>query len=265
VLDGVPSAAPALLRAERLTEKASRIGFDWPDLKGVRAKLDEELDELDEAIARGDRDELELELGDVLFSLANLARFIKTPAEDALRRANRRFTERFHEIEAGLEAEQVPFGEATLDQMERHWQRAKEKEKAVPPPRALPRAAPSELRLPVERLEEVVAFWDKLAPAIGWHRARGSADERHYTDGQLRLAFVRATGPAAYPPGSARLCFEAPSRRAVDALHAELASWSTKDPGGPPAPPRPQARGSEYALDFSDPSGLVLSYAFQGP
>ena len=88
VLDGVPRGAPALLRAERLSEKASRIGFDWPDLAGVRAKLDEELAELDEAIASGDRDHKEHELGDVLFSLANLARFIGTPAEDALRQAN---------------------------------------------------------------------------------------------------------------------------------------------------------------------------------
>ena len=85
VLDGVPSAAPALLRAERLTEKASRIGFDWPDLSGVRAKLTEELEELERAIASKDARAVEHELGDVLFSLANLARFTATPAEDALR------------------------------------------------------------------------------------------------------------------------------------------------------------------------------------
>src|SRR5439155_17083686 len=93
VLDGVPTAAPGLQRAERLTEKASRIGFDWPSIKGVRAKLDEELRELDEAIAAKDKNAIEHELGDVLFSLANLSRFLQTPAEDAVRQANRRFTE----------------------------------------------------------------------------------------------------------------------------------------------------------------------------
>jgi ATP diphosphatase len=129
VLDGVPKEAPALQRAERLTEKASRIGFDWPDLKGVRQKLDEELRELDEAIASGDRDALEHELGDVLFSVANLARFIKTPPEDALRGTIRRFTSRFHFVERGLEADGVPFGQATLAQMEELWQRAKLAEK----------------------------------------------------------------------------------------------------------------------------------------
>ncbi|NPC87215.1 nucleoside triphosphate pyrophosphohydrolase, partial [Pyxidicoccus fallax] len=138
VLDGVPVAAPALMRAERLTEKASRIGFDWPDLAGVRGKLAEELDELDEAIASGDRDAIEHELGDVLFSLANLARFIKAPAEDALRMAIRRFTTRFQHIESQLRAEGVPFGEATLEHMERHWQDAKVKEKSLPPPARLP-------------------------------------------------------------------------------------------------------------------------------
>jgi nucleoside triphosphate diphosphatase len=129
VIDGVPSGAPALLRAERLTEKASRIGFDWPDLKGVREKLDEELRELDEAIASGDRDAKEHELGDVLFSLANLARFINTPAEDALRMANHRFTDRFHHVEAGLRAKGVPFGKATLEEMDALWQDAKKREK----------------------------------------------------------------------------------------------------------------------------------------
>lgn len=130
VLDGVPTAAPSLLRAERLSEKASRIGFDWPDLQGVRKKVDEELAELDAAIASGDRDALEHELGDVFFALANLARFIKTPPEDALRAANRRFTQRFHYIEAKLRERNVAFGEATLEEMEALWQQAKAREKA---------------------------------------------------------------------------------------------------------------------------------------
>ena len=76
VIEGVPRHAPGLLRAERITEKASRIGFDWPDLAGVRAKVDEELRELDEALASGDARAIEHELGDVLFALANLARHV---------------------------------------------------------------------------------------------------------------------------------------------------------------------------------------------
>ncbi len=130
VLDGVPTGAPSLLRAERLTEKASRIGFDWQAVKDVRAKLDEELRELDEAIAGGDRDALEHELGDVLFSVANLARWIKTPAEDALRQANTRFTARFQRVEQLLEQKGVGFGKATLEELDVLWEQAKKEEKA---------------------------------------------------------------------------------------------------------------------------------------
>jgi ATP diphosphatase len=128
VLDGVPKQSPSLLRAERLTEKASRIGFDWPNIAAVRAKLDEELRELDEAIALNRREELEHELGDVLFSVVNLARVLKTPAEDALRGAIGRFTSRFSEIERGLAELGVPFGEASLEQMQELWDIAIKKE-----------------------------------------------------------------------------------------------------------------------------------------
>ncbi|MFO0596528.1 MAG: nucleoside triphosphate pyrophosphohydrolase [Myxococcaceae bacterium] len=130
VLDGVPKDAPALQRAERLTEKASRIGFDWPNLSGVREKLAEELGELDEAIASKDKLAMEHELGDVFFALANVARHLGIAPEDALRATNRRFTTRFHAVERGLEAQGVGFGEATLDQMNALWDRAKAEEKA---------------------------------------------------------------------------------------------------------------------------------------
>lgn len=129
VLDGVPKDAPALQRAERLSEKASRIGFDWPDIAGVTDKLREEMAELDEAMAQGDRSALEHELGDVLFSLANLARHLQIAPEDALRAANQRFTQRFQEVERGLEAQGVPFGEASLEQMNALWDKAKAQEK----------------------------------------------------------------------------------------------------------------------------------------
>jgi ATP diphosphatase len=131
VLDGVPPDAPALQRADRLTEKASRIGFDWPSLKEVRAKLAEELEELDEALASLDRGEIEHELGDVLFSLANLGRHLNIPAEDALRQTNKRFVSRFHKVEAGLARAGIPFGKATLEQMDALWDEAKVEEFAA--------------------------------------------------------------------------------------------------------------------------------------
>jgi nucleoside triphosphate diphosphatase len=168
VLDGVPRAAPALLRAERLTEKASRIGFDWPDTRGVRQKLDEELSELYQAMAQGDRDAVEHELGDVLFSLANLARFLATPAEDALRAANTRFTERFHAVERGLREKGVPFGTATLGQMDALWEEAKAAEAALPRPRHLPQAELDALQLPMGTASGAADFWQRLGPLLGW-------------------------------------------------------------------------------------------------
>lgn len=131
VIEGVPGAAPGLLRAERITEKASRIGFDWSRVQDVRAKVDEELAELDEAIAGGDRSSIEHELGDVLFALANLARHLATPAEDALRSAIRRFERRFLWMEERLhEAGHGPGRPASLERMDELWEQAKRREKA---------------------------------------------------------------------------------------------------------------------------------------
>ena len=125
VLEGVPRELPALARAERLTEKASRIGFDWPDAAGARAKVEEEIGELDEAIASGDRAHIEDELGDVLFAVANLARKLGIPPEEALRGTLGRFIARFHHIEAGLERQGVAHGAATLAEMDQLWEEAK--------------------------------------------------------------------------------------------------------------------------------------------
>lgn len=249
VLDGVPTAAPALLRAERLTEKASRIGFDWPDTAGVRAKLDEELRELDEAIASGDRDALEHELGDVLFSVANLARFIRTPAEDALRMAIRRFTTRFHHVEAGLRADGAGFGEATLEQMERHWQAAKAVEKALPPVRSRGRADLALLRLPVPALAPQRAFWDTLAPLLGWTPAPGAPGEARYGDGALTLAFCERAG---VQPGGEEMELRAPSAGAVQALRAALRE---RLPGS-----LREGEPEGDSLGFVDPAGLSWRY-----
>ncbi|MDC0708964.1 nucleoside triphosphate pyrophosphohydrolase [Stigmatella sp. ncwal1] len=247
VLDGVPTAAPALARAERLTEKASRMGFDWPDVAGVRAKLDEELAELDEAIASKDRDALEHELGDVLFSLANLGRFLHTPPEDALRMAIRRFTTRFQHIEAALQAEGVPLGGATLEHMERHWQTAKAAEKALPPPASLPRAPLTTLRFPVRDVAAQRAFWDAVAPLIGWHAVQSPSGEARYGDGALLLVFCSGEGVGV--PGVG-LTLGAPSSRSVERLRSTL---EASQPGA-------LQGGEPTGVRFQDPAGLVWEY-----
>jgi MazG family protein len=127
VLDGVPRAMPQLLRALRLTEKAARVGFDWPDLASVRAKLAEELGELDGACATGDHAAMHAELGDVLFALVNLARQAGLDPEEALRCTNQRFAARFGYVEDRLrEAGRDPH-QATLEEMDRLWNEAKAK------------------------------------------------------------------------------------------------------------------------------------------
>ena len=128
LLDDVPRALPALTRAEKLTKRAARINFDWPSSSEVLAKLDEELAELKEAETSGDHDALTEEMGDVLFVMANLARKLKVDPEEALRRANSKFTRRFQHIERRL-SEQGRTGPQPLDDMEALWLEAKATEK----------------------------------------------------------------------------------------------------------------------------------------
>jgi MazG family protein len=144
-LEGVPREMPALARADRLTEKASRVGFDWPDAAGARAKVVEELAELDEAIASGDRAAVEHELGDALFALANLARKVGVAPEEALRGTIGRFIARFTHVEASLAARGVPPGEASLAEMDGLWDEAKRLErqaKSAPPGQGAPAGGP---------------------------------------------------------------------------------------------------------------------------
>jgi MazG family protein len=129
VLEGVPKELPALARADRLTEKASRIGFDWPDASGAREKLAEELGELDEAMAQGDREAIEHELGDTLFAVANLSRKLGIPPEEALRGSLARFVSRFTHVEVELARRGVPHGQATLAEMDALWDEAKSLER----------------------------------------------------------------------------------------------------------------------------------------
>jgi len=128
LLDDVAMALPALMRAEKLTKRAARINFDWPSSAEVLEKLDEELAELKAAEASGDQEHIAEEMGDILFVMANLARKLKVDPEEALRRANAKFTRRFQYIERAL-AEQGRTGPQPLDDMEALWLEAKRAEK----------------------------------------------------------------------------------------------------------------------------------------
>lgn len=124
-LDGVPAALPGLLRAHRIAEKAGAVGFDWPDAAGVRAKLDEELAELDEAMASGDDDAIADELGDVLFTVVNLGRHLPVGAETALRNATTKFERRFRALEAELVRRGIRPHDADAELLEAVWQEVK--------------------------------------------------------------------------------------------------------------------------------------------
>lgn len=124
-LDGVPAALPALLRAHRISEKAAVVGFDWPDLQGVRAKVGEELAELDEALEGSDDDHIGEEYGDLLFALVNLGRFLPVTSEDALRTATEKFEARFRALEASLQREGRSIHDTDLEALEARWQAVK--------------------------------------------------------------------------------------------------------------------------------------------
>lgn len=136
VLSGVPRDLPALLRAQRVTEKAANVGFDWPDLAGPLAKVKEELAELEQALEAKDRARIESELGDALFSLVNVARFAEVAAEDALRGTVERFSRRFAHVERQLFAAGKTPKQATLAEMDAFWNEAKQLEAsgALPDP-----------------------------------------------------------------------------------------------------------------------------------
>ena len=125
VLDGIPVRLPALIRAQRMQEKAANVGFDWPKAEQVWEKLDEELQEMRKALDSGDLQESRAEFGDLLFSLVNLGRYFRLDAEDALRLTNRKFERRFRYVEEHLEKEGVDLGEATLEQMDQYWEQSK--------------------------------------------------------------------------------------------------------------------------------------------
>jgi MazG family protein len=132
LLSSVPRSLPALVRAQHIGEKVRRVGFDWADAVGSRAKVTEEISELDLAIAEGDQAAVEEEMGDVLFALVNLSRHLKVDAENALRRTIDKFTARFAHVEARVDAEHGGWGGAQGDQpnlplevLDGYWEEAK--------------------------------------------------------------------------------------------------------------------------------------------
>ncbi len=131
VLDGLPKDLPALIKARRIQEKVSRLGFDWDQTEEVMRKIDEELNELKKASRENDIAAVEEELGDLLFSVANLARFVSLCPEDALRKTIDKFQRRFRYIERELPKRGKKFGEASLEEMDRLWDEVKRQEPSV--------------------------------------------------------------------------------------------------------------------------------------
>ena len=128
-LAGVPVGLPALTRALKLTNRAARVGFDWPDAEQVLAKLDEEVQELRAELSDADPARLTDEVGDLLFVLANLARKLDLDPETCLRHANEKFCRRFNAMEHDLEAQAQSLSEVSLAEMEAAWQRVKTAER----------------------------------------------------------------------------------------------------------------------------------------
>ena len=128
VLDGVPRRLPSLLRAQRLQEKAARVGFDWPEIEQVWRKLSEELRELRAAMDRDNRVEVEAELGDVLFVLVNLARWLEINPDEALHHTSQKFIKRFQFIERELSRQGKTPKQSTLAEMDALWEQAKRQE-----------------------------------------------------------------------------------------------------------------------------------------
>ena len=132
-LAGIPAALPALTRAAKLTRRAARVGFDWPDVGGVLDKLDEEIQELRAELPAADPARLADEVGDLLFVLANLARKLHLDPETCLRQANDKFTRRFEGIEQRLETAGKTPADSTLEEMEALWQAVKQAERISHP------------------------------------------------------------------------------------------------------------------------------------
>ncbi|HEY2382270.1 MAG TPA: nucleoside triphosphate pyrophosphohydrolase [Terriglobia bacterium] len=129
LLEGIPSKLPAIHEAHQISARVARVGFDWPDVEGIFDKLEEEVRELKEVIENDSEDDkrarLEDEIGDMLFCIVNIARFLKIDSESALKRANRKFKSRFQYMERQLAGQGKSLDQTSLNEMEALWQKAK--------------------------------------------------------------------------------------------------------------------------------------------
>ncbi len=125
ILDGIPNELPALFKAFRVQEKVAKVGFDWKDPKPVYDKILEEISELKESVLEEDKENIEMEFGDVLFAIVNYARFIHVNPEDALRKTIDKFSKRFRKIEEFAEANGRKVSDMTLEEMDVIWENAK--------------------------------------------------------------------------------------------------------------------------------------------
>jgi XTP/dITP diphosphohydrolase len=126
VLEGVPKSLPALVKANRIQDKVAGIGFDWEEPQQVWEKVQEELSELNEEIKNGNKENIESEFGDVLFSMINYARFIDVNPENALERTNKKFIKRFQFLEKAAKEEGKELSDMSLTEMDVHWEKSKE-------------------------------------------------------------------------------------------------------------------------------------------
>jgi MazG family protein len=125
VMDGVPASLPAIVKATRIQEKAKQVGFEWHDKEDVWKKVEEEINELHDEIKEENTTAIEMEFGDVLFSLVNYARFLQIDAEAALEKVNKKFLSRFKKMEAAANAEGKTLAEMTLEEMDAIWNKIK--------------------------------------------------------------------------------------------------------------------------------------------
>ncbi|UOD33817.1 nucleoside triphosphate pyrophosphohydrolase [Deferribacteraceae bacterium V6Fe1] len=125
ILDGIPKGLPSIQKAYKLQEKAKKVGFDWENSEDCLKKVEEEFEEFKDAIKHKSPDEIEEEMGDLLFSILNLSRFLNINADNALQKTNEKFKSRFQFIENELSKNGIPFDEASIELLEKYWQKAK--------------------------------------------------------------------------------------------------------------------------------------------
>ena len=128
VLDGIPNALPSLLRGQKIQKRAARVGFDWDDIADVIAKVDEELAEVKESLNNNEPEAVEMEIGDLLFAVVNLCRFVDLQAEETLRKSNRKFINRFKRMETELEKQGKTIDNQTLAELDEIWEQVKKYE-----------------------------------------------------------------------------------------------------------------------------------------